>query len=244
MKKILVLLLVLCAFTALAENKVIYTLDFEDYPAGSVFGYDGWEKFYGTQIDAVVDSEAAHSGNVYLFTDGANSYKNDIDISESYEQGASVLVKFFVNIPSTSNERKFYVKLHNRGTIEQKYNNEIAEFQVGKTSFYIDTGSGHKTGSGNFEDVWTECGIVFNPGSRSITRLYVGENDYDLKDDPWAYKTNTEGSNDLIDGIRLMGDWGAGCQGCLDDLTIELVPEPAFLGLLALLGLFFVRKER
>ena len=244
MKKLLVLLVAICAISALAENQVLYTLDFEDYPAGSVFGYDGWEKFYGTQVDAVVDSTVAHTGEVCLFTDGANSFKNDIDISGDYQEGMELLIKFFVKIPSSSNERKFYVKLHNRGTISKKYDNEIAEFQVGKTGFTVNTGSGYKSGNGDFVDVWTECGIQIDPANRTIKRLYVGENDYDLKEDPWTYKTNTEGSNNLIDGVRLMGDWGVGCQGYFDDFSVEAVPEPAFLGLLALAGLFFARKQR
>lgn len=244
MKKLLVLLVAICAVAALAENKVLYTLDFESYPAGSVFGYDGWEKFYGTQVDAVIDSTVAHTGNVCLFTDGANSYKNDIDISDDYEAGTDLLIKFFVKIPSSSNDRKFYVKLHNRGTISKKYDNEIAEFQVGKTGFYVSTGSGSKSGSGDFVDIWTECGIQIDPSNRTIKRLYVGANDYDLKDDPWTYKTNTEGSNNLIDGIRLMGYYGDGCQGYFDDFSIEMVPEPAVFGLLALLGLFFACKQR
>ena len=94
MKKLLVLLVAICAISALAENQVLYTLDFEDYPAGSVFGYDGWEKFYGTQIDAVVDSTVAHTGEVCLFTDGANSFKNDIDISDDYQEGTELLISY------------------------------------------------------------------------------------------------------------------------------------------------------
>ncbi|MBO7447682.1 hypothetical protein J6U78_05050 [bacterium] len=251
MKKLLVLLVLVCAVSALAEEKVLYTLDFEDYEAGSFNNKYGWDRRgWSTRLEAVHDSTAAHSGNVYLDSDGANSWKDDIDISSSYVVGNDLLIKFYVKIPSDSNTKPFHVKLHNIGTLIQDktwngYNKEIMEFQIGKSSYYISYGGGSVNRSGlDLTDHWMECGAVIDPSTKTIKSAYVGEFAYDFEDSPVSYSCTETGCNNLIDGVRIMGNGGAGCLGCFDDFSITMLPEPAVFGLIALLGLFFARKQR
>jgi hypothetical protein len=55
------------------------------------------------------------------------------------------------------------------------------------------------------------------------------------------YDSEKEGKprgGELIDGFGIMK------KGYYDNFKVEMIPEPAFLGLLALVGLFFIRKQR
>lgn len=60
---------------------------------------------------------------------------------------------------------------------------------------------------------------------------------------PYVYDNATGGSGD-IGSIVFMTEWtDTAAHSYIDDISVDLVPEPASIGLLALVGLCFLRKR-
>ena len=131
------------------------------------------------------------------------------------------------------------VRFHCLGTSGESYDVEIAEFnfnQDGSGNAYV-TGK-NLTFDGLVEGQYYEFGVQIDPATKTVEKIFVGENCYE--GEGMTYKSaGVEGCGSLPDGIRIYN--GA---GKLDDFSIEMVPEPAFFGLLAIAGLFFARKQR
>ncbi|MBR4820630.1 hypothetical protein IKZ70_02060 [bacterium] len=249
MKKLLVLLTIACATVAFAENQTIFSLDFEvgeGYSAGSVTGQNNWEDlawWVGTHSFVIANAEGAQSGSQYLHVaedgeSGANQLNNRIDISRSYTAGMKLLVHAWGKADFQGTE-PMSVRFHCLGTSGKTYDVEIAEFnfkQDGSGNAFV-TGKDLKF-EGLVEGEYYEFGVQIDPSTKAVEKVFVGENVYE--GEGMTYKSATaEGCGSLPDGIRVYNG-----KGCLDNFKIDVVPEPAFLGLLALLGLFFVRKER
>ena len=80
--------------------------------------------------------------------------------------------------------------------------------------------------------------MVIDPADKKVEKVFIG--DTVREDEGMTYKSATaEGCGNLPDGFRVYNG-----SGKIDNISIDVVPEPAFLGLLALAGLFFVRKQR
>ena len=82
--------------------------------------------------------------------------------------------------------------------------------------------------------------LLIDPATRCIKEYTVDGNVIDDITDTY-YKNECDGKTrggDLIDGVRFMN------KGSFDNFKVEMLPEPAIFGLLALAGLFFVRKQR
>ena len=92
-------------------------------------------------------------------------------------------------------------------------------------------------------EVWHHFTMTLEPESRMIKEFTVDGNVIDAVTDTY-YKNEYDSASgsvprggELIDGIGVMK------KGYYDNFKVEMIPEPAFLGLLALAGLFFVRKQ-
>jgi hypothetical protein len=249
MKKLLVLLVLGCAVFAFAENQNLVTIDFEEsegYTAGSVTGQDGWENlawWVNVLSYVTADAEGAQSGSQYLHvceTDvqNANQMKNDIDISSQYTAGMKLLIHGWAKADFEGSV-PLSIRFHCLGTSGKTYDVEIVEFnfkQDGSGNAYV-TGK-NLTFEGLTEGEYYEFGVQIDPSTKAVEKVFVGENSYE--GEGMTYKSaSAEGCGSLPDGFRVYNG-----KGCVDNIKIDVVPEPAFLGLLALAGLFFVRKQR
>ena len=246
MKRFFILaLLVVCAAALYAEETRLYTIDFEepDYTPGEITGQQGWTKlgWYVADGSVVVnDPVTAAEGEQYLQgNDGgsygaANHYKT-IDISASYVAGTKLRIGAYLLCPSTATEN-FFLKLHNLGATGRTYDVELAEIQLSPSGSLYVYGKDRVSVSGLTQDAWHHVSIVIDPPTKTIESAEVdGE---PLSGTPILYKSyDEEGANDIIDGLRFMK------SGCLDGFTVDAVPEPAVLALLALIGLFAARKN-
>ena len=253
MKKLLVLLVAVCAVSALAESIVLKTIDFETsegYQAGELLGQNGWYSIYsgnGRQ-EIVNDPTTAPSGSQYATYnkentgDGPNTAVK-FDISGSYVAGNKLLISWD---QAGSTAQNGYIKLHNLG---KQYDVEIAEivmYKPSSTYAAITVSKKDKTGTlTKGVDVGDTTAfhhftLLIDPATRCIKEYTVDGNVIDDITDTY-YKNECDGKTrggDLIDGVRFMN------RGSFDNFKVEMVPEPAFFGLVALLGLFFARKQR
>lgn len=254
MKKLLVLLVAVCAVSALAENIVLKTIDFETsegYSAGELLGQNGWYSIYSAngRQQVVNDPTTAPSGSQYAtFTEDSNGPNSAVkfDISEDYVPGNKLLISWD---QAGSTAQNGYIKLHNAGDTGKNYDIEIAEIIMYKpSSTYAAITVSKKDKSGTLTkgvDVGDTTAfhhftLLIDPATRCIKEYTVDGNVIDDITDTY-YKNECDGKTrggDLIDGVRFMN------KGSFDNFKVEMVPEPAIFGLLALLGLFFARKQR
>lgn len=256
MRKLLVLLAAVCAVSVLAESTVLKVIDFETsegYTAGELLGQNGWYSIYsgnGRQ-EIVNDPTTAPSGSQYATYnkentgDGPNTAVK-FDISGSYVAGNKLLISWD---QAGSTAQNGYIKLHNLGDSGKTYDVEIAEIIMYKpSSTYAAITVSKKDKSGTLTkgvDVGDTTAfhhftLLIDPATRCIKEYTVDGNVIDDITDTY-YKNECDGKTrggDLIDGVRFMN------RGSFDNFKVEMLPEPAIFGLLALAGLFFVRKQR
>lgn len=254
MKKLLVLLTLVCATIAFAEGTVLHVIDFETsegYSAGELLGQNGWYSIFSAngRQQVVNDPTTAPSGSQYAtFTEDSNGPNSAVkfDISEDYVPGCKLLISWD---QAGSTEQNGYIKLHNAGDTGKTYDIEIAEIIMYKpSSTYAAITVSKKDKSGTLTkgvDVGDTTAfhhftLLIDPATRCIKEYTVDGNVIDDITDTY-YKNECDGKTrggDLIDGVRFMN------KGSFDNFKVEMLPEPAIFGLLALAGLFFVRKQR
>ena len=254
MKKVLILLAAVCVVSAMAENTVLHVIDFETsegYSAGELLGQNGWYSIYSAngRQQVVNDPTTAPSGSQYAtFTEDSNGPNSAVkfDISEDYVPGCKLLISWD---QAGSTAQNGYVKLHNAGDTGKNYDIEIAEIIMYKpSSTYAAITVSKKDKSGTLTkgvDVGDTTAfhhftLLIDPATRCIKEYTVDGNVIDDITDTY-YKNECDGKTrggDLIDGVRFMN------KGSFDNFKVEMLPEPAIFGLLALAGLFFVRKQR
>ena len=246
MKKSLLIFTVLLSVAAFAENQTIFSVGFEEsegYTEGKVAGQNGWDKlawWANDEVFVVNDDTQAASGNQFIQSNpaGVNVQLNGIDVSSAYREGLKLIVSAYCQADFVTGGQPMSVRFHCLGTSGKTYDVEIVEFnfnQDGSGNAYV-TGK-DLTFSGLVPGQYYKFGVQIDPATKAVEKLFVGDNSYE--GDDMQYKSVTaDGCGSLPDGIRIYN--GA---GKLDDFTIEVVPEPAVFGLLALFGLFFIRKQ-
>lgn len=255
MKKVLILLAAVCVVSAMAENTVLHVIDFETsegYSAGELLGQNGWYSIFSAngRQQVVNDPTTAPSGSQYAtFTEDSNGPNSAVkfDISEDYVPGCKLLISWD---QAGSTAENGYIKLHNLGDSGKTYDVEIAEIIMYKSpgSSYAAITVSKKDKSGTLTkgvDVGDTTAfhhftLLIDPATRCIKEYTVDGNVIDDITDTY-YKNECDGKTrggDLIDGVRFMN------KGSFDNFKVEMLPEPAIFGLLALAGLFFVRKQR
>ena len=264
MNKLFVLLTVVCAVSVLAETKTLWTCDFETgegYQTGNVVGQCGWYNVNGTTTtrDVVAnDPNFASSGSQFLsFNPDVNGKKTisavEFDVSDSYV--IAPYNKLFVSwdqarVSDSYSDDTCYVKLFNFGDTGRSSDIEIASFRLEYSYALLEVTKADKSNILNVTinmdhpEVWHHFTMTLEPESRMIKEFTVDGNVIDAVTDTY-YKNEYESASGsvprgggLIDGIGVMK------KGYYDNFKVEMIPEPAFLGLLALASLFFARKER
>ena len=247
MKKLFLLMTIACAAVAFADDQPLFSIGFEEsegYTTGELVGQNGWEQvdwMDNTEVFVINDRREAASGSQYIKSNpsGVNVQLNGIDFSESYIPGTSLLISAYVQAGFERGGQPMSVKFHCLGTSNRRYGVEIAEFnfnQDGSGNAFV---SGkNMTFDGLVEGQYYEFGVQIDPATKTVEMIFVG--DYCYEGEGMTYKSiDEEGCGSFPDGIRIYN--GA---GQLDEFSIEMVPEPAFFGLLAIAGLFFARKQR
>jgi hypothetical protein len=245
MKKLLVLLVLVSAGFALAENVTLWSCDFEEgegFTEGKLAGQNGWAKLASWANDSVyVEKGSAFSGEQCASCEpnkGVNVQNNNIDISEEYVSGSTLMMSVYAKAAFEGTE-PMSLRFHCLGTSGQQHSVEIAEinvYQDGTAGIWVNGGS--LSVSGLVQGEYYKYGVIFEPDQKKIKKIFIG--DAEKEGDNLYYKSiDTVGCGSLPDGFRFYNG-----GGCADDIKIDVVPEPAFFGLLAIAGLFFVRKQR
>ena len=245
MKKLLVLSVLLCAGIALAEEANLWKCDFEEsegYTEGKLAGQNGWAKLASWANDEVyVVKGAAASGEQYFHAvpnNGVNVRNNTIDISDDYQEGSKLMMSAYGKA-DFEGSAPMSIRFHCLGTSGKTYDVEIVEVnfnQNGSADAWVNGGS--LSVSDLVQGEWVKFGVIIDPANKKVEKIFIG--DAEREGDDLYYKNVTAaGCGSLPDGFRVYNG-----GGCIDNISIDVVPEPAFLGLLALAGLFFVRKQR
>ena len=237
MKKLLILSLALFAATAFAESVNVFSCDFEadeGFNLGSVYNQQGWYRNAENFNFIFVTNDVAYSGAQCLcFTNTTKGVGISHDISYANPYSADVLFSFAF-IPGTSFVR--YQLFDNEGK-------RIKKFAIQSSMI-------------TFDNPWNAPTLNIDPNSWyfATIRLDVKNNVFktfeiskdaagdviSLQDIP--FDTSEGGSGD-IGKLSLSKEWTDTEPTFIDDINIDLVPEPACLGLLALAGLFLLRKR-
>ena len=248
MKKFLVLSVLLCAGIVLAEEANLWKCDFEEgegYSEAKITGQNGWDKLaWWAKDDAYVVKGTAASGEQFLSCEpiegeSVNVMNNTIDISGDYQEGSKLMVSAYAKPGFVSGRAKMSPRFHCLGTSGKTYDVQIAEFnfnQDGTAQAWVKGGT--LSVSGLTEGQWVKFGVVIDPANKKVEKIFIGDNEKE-GDDMYYQHADTAGCGSLPDGFRVYDGPGA-----IDNISIDVVPEPAFLGLLALVGLFFARKQR
>ena len=254
MKKLLVLLTLVCATIAFAEGTVLHVIDFETsegYNPGTLKGQNGWTYDWSSDDANMVvnDAEVAPSGSqYYLMGEDGNDARGRVtfDISDQYVEGNKLRISWY---SAGKSGKTHYAKFHDLGTTGKPYNVEMFELQIYGNTSNLQVSKEDKSGTTSFNKyladptVFHEFSVLVDPADKTIKEYTVdGEVIFDGSS-VYYYKSESTGEavgqgGALIDGIRCQG------AGMYDGLKVEMVPEPAVFGLLALLGLFFARKQR
>lgn len=251
MKKALVLTLVLLTGAAFAESVVLYNCDFESsegFTAGATInGVGTWYQADTRTGDCTAESDDPAVGGQYAKQSGDKylNFINTFDISGVYEAhyaGLPLNVYAYVKWPSDS-PNTWYIKFQGlTGSYTSEL--EIMEFQIKNNRFWFCHGDGTGDtpswqGSNLQADTWYKVGGVIEPATKKIKYLYIDDTEYnsEIAGHDLYYKHYTkQDMGNYPNSLRLMN------SGCVDGLTVEVVPEPA-LGLLALVGLALLRRK-
>jgi hypothetical protein len=233
MKKLLILSLALLAATAFAEKVNVFSCGFEPeegYSTGLLYGQQGWTSYSeGYHYREVVD-DVSYSGkqSVHIFTtEGHNSGEmHSVTYSNPYK--VKVIYSFMFK-PSDAPVRF---------QIFDVYGDRIKKFAISKSQFTVDNPYDAK----NFSldtDTWYPVTMVLDVRNYTFESFEIG----DVLSTSFVYDNAQEASGD-IGYIVFMTEWtDTAAHSYIDDISIDLVPEPASIGLLALVGLCLLRKR-
>lgn len=241
MKKALILTLVLLTGVAFAESLTILDEDFESYDTirplseqSSWIAYQGHESFYVVSDSGSkrlrfdrLDASSGDRGNIKEFTIDPKGVDIDVIISFKFK-----LVDGQLNF----------------GPFENGYNSpsdgHLLTLFINKTSVNANLNGGYYGTLFTYESLdpnkWYKVEVVVNPVSKKIKSIKLGNN---ATDPSTTYDYLRVGDTGIPKGLIFYSAYGSSTDAYIDDVMVEAVPEPACLGLLALAGLFLLRKR-
>lgn len=268
MRKLFALLAIVCAASAMAAKAPAWYCDFEEeegYVPGNVIGQPAsapsanrwtWQYTSAKNMQWVAnDPTIATSGSQFL------SYNPDVtdtkgyaivrfDVSSEYQavSNGKILVSWDIrSMDGTSSSDIPLFILYNFGSSGKKYEIEICRFKLGWTYADFTASKQDKSGTANVRvsstvdmTKWHHCAVLLDPSNRLINEFKFDGTVIPGCTDMY-YKNECDGKTrggDLIDGV------GINKRARIDNIKVEVIPEPGLLGLLAFLGLFFARKQR
>ena len=233
MKKLLILSLALFAATAFAEKVNVFSCGFEPeegYSTGLLYGQQGWTSYSeGYHYREVVD-DVSYSGkqSVHVFTTEGHNSGEQHSVTYANPYRVKVIYSFMFK-PSDSPVRFL---------IFDKDGNRIKKFAISKSQFTVDNPYEFKNYSLD-ADTWYPVTMVLDVRNNTFESFEIG----DTVSTSFVYD-NSAGASGDIGSIVFMTEWtDTAAHSYIDDISVDLVPEPACFGLLALLGLGFLRKR-
>ena len=237
MKKALIFTLVLLTGVAFAESVNVFSCDFEareGFNLGSVYNQQGWYR-NGENFNFIfVTNSVSYSGAQCLcFTNTTkgvgishnisyvNPYSADVIFSYAFMPGTS-FVRYQLFDKEGKRIKKFAIS-NNGMTFDNPYN--APTFNINPNDWYFVTIR---------LDVKNNVFKTFE-----ISKVAAGDV-ISLQDIPFD---TSEGGTGDIGKLSLSKEFTDTEPAFIDDISIDLVPEPACLGLLALAGLFLLRKR-
>ena len=206
----------------------------EDYVWGEIVGQNGWT---GREGQHLVSADTAFTGAQSLNFNGIETgdYEARVKFECDNPEGLPMHISFKFK-PSENGLLRFY-PFEGQGHIINMF--------LGRTQFSADAPKYM------FKDIepaldfneWYEVGVYLNPIDRVVESFYIGDCVFD---DEYGYEYITYGETGIPDGIAFYTSWADDkTVAYVDDIKVEVevIPEPACLGLLALAGLFLLRKR-
>jgi len=233
MKKALVLTLALLAGVAFAESVNIYETSFEadeGFHVGSIANQCDWTLLYNELNQMVVTDADAASGEYSLRMTHENG-QGDVGCIKAFEYDnpykADIIVSFMWR-PSTA-----YLAVQ----LQDKSGKAICDLflRTGEINGNI---PGYVVYNLNLDTTkWYPVVVKIDPKNNKVKEFVIDDNvvvsDRDYED----------GASGDLGKLRIKSEWFYTTDSYMDDLSVDLVPEPASIGLLALLGLGFLRKR-
>ena len=218
------------------EYQTALSIGFEEeegHVLGEIVWQNGWT---GRQGRHEVTADTACSGTQSLNFNGIET--GDYDAEYRFEcdnpDGLPMHISFKFK-PSENGLLRFY-PFEGQGHIINMF--------LGRTQFSADA---PKYMFKNIEPAldsneWYEAGLYLNPIDRVVDSFYLGDCFFE---DEYGYEYMEYGETGVPDGIAFYTSWADDkTVAYVDDVKVEvMLPEPACLGLLALAGLFFLRKR-
>ena len=237
MKKALILTLVLLTSVAFAEKVNVFECGFESgegYSTGALTGQNGWVNYFSnTENQYEVTDSVSYSDEQSLYVYGPRSggdtgAKKTISYQNPYQ--ADTILTYMLK-PSAK-----YCRVY----VYDSNGKEIVVIHINTHELYVDAGGTWNGGDPNLSvDQWYQVTTVIDPKNNIVKDFTLGE--VKSIDGQRAY-ANGSASGDIGSFVIRTG-WNDASDSYVDDISIDLVPEPASIGLLALAGLFLLRKR-
>lgn len=235
MKKALALTLVLLTGAAFAEQVNVFTCGFEEsegYELGQLAGQQGWAAVERPSWMNVSNAES-YDGvrSVHITGDTSGDTKTEHDLSYSNPYQASIIISFMIK-PCIGYLRPEFFDANGRS---------IFKIHIKTDDIYLNAGITRSKNYNLSPNTWYPIQIILEPKNNIIRSIFIGDNLYVEPDENCAYSANASGD---LAKIQLHSSWSnPATDTYVDDISVDLVPEPASIGLLALLGLCFLRKR-
>ena len=239
MKKLFVLALAVFALSSFAEEQVFFCgfEESEGYALGPITGQNDWTELFSHTVNQYeVTNKVSFTGDQSLYVYGPRE-GGDTGIKKVVEYENPYHGKIFVSYMLKPADR--YVRLYFYDAVGGD-NHRIAVVHINTHELYIDAGGTWNGGDPDLSvDEWYKVTLLFDPVDNVLEEFTLGD---DITLDEIRNYCDEAASGD-IGSFAIRTGWNDPTDAWVDDITIELIPEPACLGLLALAGLFFLRKR-
>ena len=249
MKKLLILALLIPFAAALYaeddgyDHQTVYFTGFEEsegYVLGALNGQCGWTSFNENFNFRLVDDTEAFNGNnsVYVFTDDAKNSGSKTTFEYENPDSLPVTISFMMR-PSEGP-----VRFH----VSDFKNQRIKKFAISSKQLTLDNPYDAIVFRSELDTTaWYRVSLSFDPNDSFIEPIQIFE----------AYATNalleTRAMYDNQSsafgepgGFAIATEWtDTNTHSYIDDLTVTTIsiPEPVFIGLVALVGLLLLRRR-
>ncbi|MBR6461728.1 hypothetical protein IKS73_01135 [bacterium] len=216
---------------------VVYHIGFEEdegYVLGNIDGQCDWTDLNGNGTNEVSDATSMTASHSLHLKGTEFKLCKDFEIDNPGDDPVMVTFEMKPGVDFTR------FALYSEGTNDQIINMHVKASEVATdTSGYcssevldLDTNS------------WYEVSVFLEPASLSITSFYVGESvEFIYNENQNQYRNHATASDGSVKGFMIYNNWNDNTDSYIDDFYVAIMPEPACLGLLALAGLFFLRKR-
>ena len=239
MKKLFLLLILAASVISFAEEQVFFCgfEEEEGYTLGAITEQNDWAELFNNTVNLYdVTNVFSYSGeqSLYIFgprEGGDTGVKKTVEYENPYQ--GKILFTYMLK-PGERYVRMFiYDKVGGDS-------HRIAVVHINTSELYVDAGGTWNGGNPNLSvDEWYKVSLLFDPIDRVLEEFTLGD---DIILDEIREYCDEAAAGD-IGSIAIRTNWNDNTDACVDDITIELIPEPACLGLLVLAGFFFLRKR-